>query len=112
MSLDDLLAQMRLEYLEVLPQRIETLKKLADAQNWSQIEVEFHKLKGTGKTYGIGAVSELCAALENLAKKQSNAELPQIWLGINGLEKILASELDGQTFDLHNDPGLKVLFEE
>ncbi|MGE3760105.1 MAG: Hpt domain-containing protein [Pseudobdellovibrionaceae bacterium] len=109
MSLDDLLQKMKEEYLEVLPIRIELLKKLTKEKNWEQLEVEFHKLKGTGKTYGFPSVSILCAVFEIVASKQNPANEGDITQAILGLEKILASELAGKTFEIESDLELQKL---
>ncbi len=76
MSLQGLLEELRLEYLASIPEKIQNIEKLSSENSWELLETEFHKLKGTGKTYGLsdvtllGAVAEeLCAAPEPLKKK-------------------------------------------
>ena len=64
----------------------------------------FHKLKGTGRTYGMPEVSELAALVEEIC-----SDRPQHAVGATGhalslLEAIHAARMSGNNFDLENDP--------
>ena len=50
MSLDDVLAELRKTYLEALPARAALIEKLLTEGRYAEVETEFHKLKGTGKS--------------------------------------------------------------
>ena len=66
MSLNELLKSLQCEYLADLPERIETIHAHFESQNISALVEDFHKLKGTGKTYGFPKISELGERMEAL----------------------------------------------
>lgn len=76
-KLSIVLQELKKEYLVKLPQRIELLRKMTEALDWQALEDEYHKLKGTGKTYGFPEVSIVCEKLEHLAQDSRfrNAEI-------------------------------------
>ncbi len=70
MSFQEMMDQLKKEYIASLPHKIEELElKFAkkDAQNLGE---DFHKLKGTGKTYGLPEVSQLAEVLEFLCYRR------------------------------------------
>ncbi|MBT4763020.1 MAG: Hpt domain-containing protein [Bdellovibrionaceae bacterium] len=69
----NMLDELKKEYLADLPKKIEQLENLMLDANLEIIEDEFHKLKGTGKTYGVPEVTDICAiAEESCLQKASN----------------------------------------
>lgn len=71
-KLSSVLNELKEEYLRKLPLKIDNLKALTEAQNWEGLEDEYHKLKGTGKTYGFPEISVLCEKLEFLAQHKTH----------------------------------------
>lgn len=63
-KLQKILVELKQEYLAALPGKIQTLEELVHKADWRQVTEEFHKLKGTGKTYGLPEVSILSEHLE------------------------------------------------
>jgi len=66
------LNELKEEYLKKLPLKIDNLKSLTTAQNWAALEEEYHKLKGTGKTYGFPEISIVCEKLEYLVQQKNH----------------------------------------
>jgi len=66
MSLDELLKTLQKEYLSELPERIATIQSHVESKNIESLKEDFHKLKGTGKTYGLPEISELGEKMEAL----------------------------------------------
>lgn len=66
MSLEKIMKELKQEYLQDLPQRILSLQQSFSTQDYIFIREEFHKLKGTGKTYGIPEISILAEAIEHI----------------------------------------------
>ena len=62
-----MLKDMKADYLVALPRKIELIQQLIADEKWADLNEEYHKLKGTGKTYGFPEVSEVCQALETLS---------------------------------------------
>jgi HPt (histidine-containing phosphotransfer) domain-containing protein len=71
-KLSSVLGELKNDYLKKLPQKIDNLKVLAKDQNWEALEDEYHKLKGTGKTYGFPEISVLCEKLELLSQLEAH----------------------------------------
>ena len=83
MSFEELLKSLASDYLKSLPEKIQVIAGQVQAKDTSNVRESFHKLKGTGKTYGFPEVSELAAVVENICIAQ-----PQI--GLNAAAKALA----------------------
>ena len=66
MSLDQILADLKLKYIADLTDVIALLESLHQSSDFTQIREEFHKLNGTAGTYGLSEVSQLASAMENL----------------------------------------------
>lgn len=102
--LEDVLQELRVEYLQCLPQRVILIQKLMAAQDWKRLETEFHKLKGTGKTYGISEVSTLSAELETYSMKSGCKDLRTCELYCALLTEITTRATRHETTDLSNHP--------
>lgn len=67
-KLNKLLGELKTEYLKAFPAKLEKIKEYTATLNWAELGNEFHKLKGTGKTYGYPELTTLCQKLEFLAE--------------------------------------------
>lgn len=76
-KLSKVLTELREEYLQKFPQKLKRLRAVTQTRDWQQIEDEYHKLKGTGKTYGFPEISTICEILETAAQQPAlrNPEL-------------------------------------
>lgn len=66
MSFEDMMKQLRQDYIENLPAKIEEIQTRLDATHIEQLREDFHKLKGTGKTYGFPEISQLAEVVEDI----------------------------------------------
>jgi HPt (histidine-containing phosphotransfer) domain-containing protein len=66
-TLSQVLAELKFDYLKNFPAKLNELKKITASRNFSVLAEEYHKLKGTGKTYGFPEVSVFCEHMEFLA---------------------------------------------
>ena len=101
MSFDKLMEELKAEYIESLPTKISELKKNSECEDISALKENFHKLKGTGKTYGLPEVSLLSAAMERLFEEkvdQAKLVLPE---ALRILKEI--QETRSQQGELHLD---------
>jgi HPt (histidine-containing phosphotransfer) domain-containing protein len=64
MSFEEMLKSLQREYLASLPGKIALIEGLIQAKDQNNVRESFHKLKGTGKTYGLPEVSEVGAIVE------------------------------------------------
>jgi len=103
-KLSEVLKELRSEYLIKFPQKISRLKELTLAQKWVELEEEYHKLKGTGSTYGFPDVSSVCEILEKLAQNKSTQN-PEIFENtVLLLERMHQNYLENKVLDLNADP--------
>lgn len=103
-TLTQVMAELKAEYLEKFPQKIELLKILTiDNPDWQRLEDEYHKIKGTGLTYGFPEISVVCEKLETMAQHKETRDLETFKKAIPLLEKMHQSYLENQGFDLQKD---------
>ena len=63
-ELNDILQELQVDYLTQFPKRLQQLEQLSQQLDIETLAMEYHKLKGTGKTYGFPEISQLCEMLE------------------------------------------------
>lgn len=98
-KLSEVLAELKAEYQEKFPEKLTKMRTLHAAQDWPALKDEFHKLKGTGRTYGYPEVSLLCEALEQLCGKPAvSASLVEKSFPV--FEKMLLAWREGHLYDL------------
>jgi HPt (histidine-containing phosphotransfer) domain-containing protein len=64
MSFEEMLKSLQREYLASIPEKIKIIEAQMAADNLNDVRESFHKLKGTGRTYGMPEVSEVGALVE------------------------------------------------
>lgn len=90
--------ELKSEYVDSLPAKSDLVLKLAESESWVELESEFHKMKGTGKTYGLEEVSILGEKFENLVQsKQNRLEIAK------SAQKLLT-----MIFNTHKNPDSKL----
>lgn len=101
--LTQVLLELKVEYLEKFPAKLARLREITQKQDWQKLEDEYHKLKGTGKTYGFPEISIVCQQLETMAQCLEGRQIEYFEQALTLLEKIHQSHLENQPFDLKND---------
>lgn len=66
MSFEEMLKSLQKEYLSSIPEKIKVIEALISAGETHDIREAFHKLKGTGRTYGLPEVSEMAEVVEQI----------------------------------------------
>ncbi len=75
MSFDNLMKELQESYLKQLPARAEELDNHLKEKNWKDLKNEFHKIKGSGGTYGLPELSKIAQEAElHLNKKTPDSE--------------------------------------
>ncbi|MGZ3723603.1 MAG: Hpt domain-containing protein [Bdellovibrionales bacterium] len=64
MSFEEMMKSLQREYLSSIPEKIKVIEGQILTSDTSNLRESFHKLKGTGRTYGLPEVSELGAIVE------------------------------------------------
>jgi HPt (histidine-containing phosphotransfer) domain-containing protein len=72
-SFEVVMQELKQEYLQALPGRIAVIENNWEMGEWDRLRDEFHKLKGTGKTYGLPEVTELGGLLEEACVQQPHS---------------------------------------
>ena len=109
MNFDELLRQLQAEYLASIPEKVTEIQLLIANGDTTKLREAFHKLKGTGKTYGMPEVSELCAVIEMICIKMPHAALQASETGAEMLQEIHQARSQKNNFALHEDARLHAL---
>lgn len=107
-GIKQIMEELKTEYVASLPLKRSLVHSLWEQNQLSQLEDEFHKMKGTGQTYGVQEISDLGRLFEGIAKlSQLDVELMQqftLWI-----DAIFSSRSSLQSYSLAQDQNYKVL---
>ncbi len=109
MSLDDLLEELKKEYLATFPAKIVLIDSLYKTQAFTELETEYHKLKGTGRTYGFPEVTQLGEVVERLCEVDREALRVAVPLSLTILTRIQKQREAGEILDIESDPDFLVI---
>ena len=109
MSLNDLLKELQQKYLASIPDKVEGLAMLWKHGELELLETEYHKLKGTGRTYGLPEITQIGAALERLCEIDKPSLKEAVPLSIKLIERVRELRLIGETPSLDNEPDFKTI---
>ena len=65
-NIEELMQQLKKEYVDSLPFKRKHITELYQQNKLVDLETEFHKMKGSGKTYGLPEVSLIGEILETI----------------------------------------------
>ena len=88
MTFDDMMAELQVEYVASIPEKIATIKAHYESGDIALVQDDFHKLKGTGKTYGLPEVTELAMEMEKICKTEPDKVAEHLPKALDGLEQI------------------------
>ena len=108
-SLNDVLAELKKTYLAGLPARIELISQLSDSGRLAEVETEFHKLKGTGKTYGLAEVSRIGELAEKLCEQGAEKARMAVPLALELLRHFHTAKVGNLPFELDAQPQFQTL---
>lgn len=109
MSFEDMLKKLKDEYITNLPSKFDELKFLAEKKDFEELENFFHKLKGSGKSYGVSEVTTYGEYFENQLKAKKSLTEDQLSCSITLLEKIINERSVDKEFDIQtNEDFLKL----
>lgn len=109
MSLQNLLAELQKEYLDSLPEKIKSISELINTQQLELVETEFHKLKGTGRTYGVPEISRVGELGERSCWITDSKRDDAISQALKLLAKVHDSRSKGEEFQIEDDEACKAL---
>lgn len=108
-SLQDILAGLQKTYLAALPEKIANIEQLHKSGDREKLVTEYHKLKGTGRTYGLPEFTQIGEILERICLKDP-ASLPHaVPLSITLLTRSRDARVQGGHLALDNEPDFQKL---
>lgn len=110
MNLDEMLKELQKNYIKTMPDKLAAMTKHIEAKNFQSLREEFHKIKGTGKTYGIPEISDLGAVFEEILIKCEFHPDPQWTIDALGIfQDIHTARVEGHAFEIFSDERFKNL---
>jgi len=105
MSFEQMMQELTQEYLEALPAKIADIENHFRQMDISVLREDFHKLKGTGSTYGIPEISLIGEAVEDICMGQPHRLSEVVPEAIEILREIhLARSFRKIAVNLESDP--------
>jgi len=98
-----MMEELRQDYLKSLPQKLDCIQECLDKKRLQELQREFHKLKGTGKTYGMQELSQIGEAFEFLCEKKKEDAFEWTPEAISLIKEILNCRKKGEAFSLEDD---------
>ncbi len=94
--------QLQEDYLKSLPEKIVQLQHAKMNKDWEVLQNDFHKLKGSGKTYGFPQITDIAQIVEQILELEKNPDKLSVisQKGIELLDKIAKNDVG---FDLVSD---------
>lgn len=112
MSFESLMEELSREYIAELPQKIQTIRQQLESGVEEEIRNSFHKLKGTGKTYGLPEVSQIGEALEEICTHHTQAIPETVPLALDLLNTIYQNRQQGHPTHIESDPRFKSILKQ
>ncbi len=110
MNLEDVLAKLQKTYISNMPDKLQLMKKHIEAKDFVSLREEFHKIKGTGRTYGLPEVTDLGAVFEELLiATEFNPQLNWALDAYDLFKDIYAARAKDKAFNISQDPRFKNL---
>lgn len=110
-GLTDLFKELKGEYLESFPEKIDTLRLMWEKTDREGLHNEFHKIKGTGTTYGLPEVTSIAEILEEMCEQNCEKLGVSIVIALDLFQKVCQSHKFEVAYDLYKDPLFKRLKE-
>ena len=108
-SLQEILAGLQKSYLASMPDKITLIEALWQAKDFEKLETEYHKLKGTGRTYGLPEFTQLGEILERICMTDSKS-LPQaVPFSLSLLSRMRNARVQGTSITLDDEPEFQLL---
>ncbi len=108
-DLNELFSELKSEYLESFPEKIAVIEKLWQKKDRRQLEDEFHKMKGTGTTYGVAEVSNVAEIMEAMCY-QGHPQLGfAVLISLELFKKVRSHSSRSATYELEKDKMYKAL---
>jgi len=108
-ELNDLFAELKTEYLESFAEKIQVIEQMWQAKDRESLTNEYHKIKGTGLTYGVQEMTDIAEIVEDLCHQKSPQLGFAIMMSVELFKRVRASYEQGESFELGRDKIFKAL---
>lgn len=103
MSFAAMMEQLKKEYIESLPEKMAQIQKHIELQAHDAIREDFHKLKGTGSTYGLPEVSTLAQVVEDICIQDISRSVDTATKALEILQDIYSSRASESSYSIETD---------
>jgi HPt (histidine-containing phosphotransfer) domain-containing protein len=100
MNLDEVMGELREEYLQSFDSKVKNLSVNLEKKEFDLIELEFHKMKGTGETYGIPEISQLGYVVEKICLTKASLIADAMPLALELINLIVKERNEDRGIDL------------
>jgi HPt (histidine-containing phosphotransfer) domain-containing protein len=108
-ELNTLFAELKAEYIDTFEEKIAQIEKFWQQYNAQQLESEYHKIKGTGSTYGVKEATQVAEVMEDLCHQSSKQLGLCVLVSLGLFRKIRNQYKNSAPFELKSDPGFKFI---
>jgi chemotaxis protein histidine kinase CheA len=108
-ELNELFIELKQEYLDSFDEKIESIMTFWHRRDRKNLQNEFHKIKGTGTTYGVHEATHIAEILEDLCARNSSQLGVSIMMAIEAFRHIRHQHRNGETLDLDKQRFFRVL---
>lgn len=112
MSMQQLLKNLKAQYISELHFKIREIEEQLEKQGSNEFFYDaFHKLKGSGLTYGCGEISDVCGLVEGYCQSKHPRWPEAVDAGLDILKKVYIARLQqlDKAYDLGADPQYRLL---
>lgn len=88
MDISDIVNQLKKEFLDSFPEKINLIQALWSKKDFKSLEMEFHKFKGIGSTYSFPEITEMGQIVEFMLKNKNPSIEKAIAISIEILKLI------------------------
>lgn len=106
---ESLFAELKVEYIDSFQEKVDAIYDSWQKRSLGPLTMEFHKIKGTGTTYGIPQISDIAEIMEDLCHQKSEKLGLCVLFSIHLFKKVCQSEKGDLSFQLEKDPLYKFL---
>ncbi|MCB9073460.1 MAG: Hpt domain-containing protein [Bdellovibrionaceae bacterium] len=102
-ALNDLFTELKGEYLDSFAEKFAAIEKFWQEKDRAALRNEFHKMKGTGSTYGLPEVSVIAEMLEDMCSNHAESLGLSILVALRLLQKVAEGHRHATAYEYQKD---------
>lgn len=104
-----LFAELKGEYLDTFPEKIKSIETFWQKRDRKNLQNEYHKIKGTGSTYGAEELSTIADIMEELCERDSQHLGMSIMISLDAFQKVCHHHRKNIPIDLNKEKFFRLL---